>query len=77
MQEVPDFPLINQDGKRIHLHQYHGKALLLTFIYTRCPLPNYCPLMSRNFARILEQIAGRSQAFRFHPPAEHQHRPGL
>ena len=55
-QEVPDFPLINQDGKRIHLHQYHGKALLLTFIYTRCPLPDYCPLMSKNFARILQEV---------------------
>jgi protein SCO1/2 len=57
-KEVPDFPLINQDGKRIHLHQYRGKALLLTFIYTRCPLPNYCPLMSKNFAQILEQTQG-------------------
>lgn len=56
-QSVPDFSLINQDGRRIHLHQYHGKSLLLTFIYTRCPLPNYCPLMTRNFAQIFRQIA--------------------
>jgi protein SCO1/2 len=55
-QDLPDFQLINQDGKRIHLHQYHGKALLLTFIYTRCPLPDYCPLMSKNFAKIQEFI---------------------
>jgi len=55
-QEVPDFGLINQDGMRIHIHQYHGKALLLTFIYTRCPLPDYCPLMSRNFAQILREV---------------------
>jgi len=57
-KEVPDFTLTNQDGKRIHFHQYHGKALLLTFIYTRCPLPDYCPLMSRNFAQILRQVHG-------------------
>jgi protein SCO1/2 len=55
-EEVPDFPLIDQVGKRIHLHQYHGQALLLTFIYTRCPLPDYCPLMSKNFAKILAEI---------------------
>ena len=55
-QEVPDFPLVNQDGKQIHLHQYHGQALLLTFIYTRCPLPDYCPRMSKNFATILEGL---------------------
>ncbi len=57
-EEVPDFPLVNQDGKRIHLRQYRGKALLLTFIYTRCPLPDYCPRMSRNFAQILKEVLG-------------------
>ncbi len=54
--EVPDFTLINQDGKRISLKQYRGKALLLTFIYTRCPLPDYCPLMSSNFAAIDKEL---------------------
>lgn len=49
---VPDFTLVNQSGKRISIKQYRGKALLITFIYTRCPLPDYCPLMSRNFAEI-------------------------
>lgn len=49
---VPDFTLVNQDGKKISLKQYRGRALLITFIYTRCPLPDYCPLMSSNFAEI-------------------------
>ena len=62
-KEVPDFALINQDGKRIHLHQYHGKALLLTFIYTRCPLPDFCPLMSRNFAQILREVRSDRRLF--------------
>jgi protein SCO1/2 len=47
--EVPDFRLVNQDGKQIHLAQYRGRSLALTFIYTRCPLPEYCTLMSNNF----------------------------
>jgi protein SCO1 len=50
--EVPDFELINQDGKRIHLGEYRGKALALTFVYTRCPQPDQCTLMSTNFAAI-------------------------
>ncbi|HVG19236.1 MAG TPA: copper-binding protein [Blastocatellia bacterium] len=50
--EVPDFSLINQDGRRIGLHKYRGQALVLTFIYTRCPLPDYCPLMTDQFAEI-------------------------
>jgi protein SCO1/2 len=49
---VPDFTLTDQDGKRIHLSAYRGHVLLLTFIYTRCPFPNYCPLVSRDFAQI-------------------------
>ncbi|HTZ75709.1 MAG TPA: SCO family protein [Candidatus Aquilonibacter sp.] len=51
-ESVPDFSFINQDGKRIHLASYRGQALLITFIYTRCPFPNFCPLVSRNFAKI-------------------------
>jgi protein SCO1/2 len=53
---IPDFRLLNQDGKPIHLSQYQGRPLLLTFIYTRCPLPDYCPLMSFNFAAIHQRI---------------------
>lgn len=54
--KVPDFALVNQDGKRVHLDQYRGKAVLLTFIYTRCPLPDYCPLMTHNFASIEKSL---------------------
>ena len=50
--QVPDFPLTNQDGRRIGLAKHRGKAVLLTFIYTRCPLPDYCPLMTERFAEI-------------------------
>lgn len=54
--DVPDFGLVNQDGKRIHLAQYRGQALALTFIYTRCPMPDQCTLMSNNFAAIDQQL---------------------
>jgi protein SCO1/2 len=56
-ETVPDFRLLNQSDKTIHLAQFHGKVLLLTFIYTRCPLASYCPLMSRNFAKIDKALA--------------------
>ncbi|MGB0065880.1 MAG: SCO family protein [Terracidiphilus sp.] len=54
---VPDFKLRNQDGRAIHLDQFRGRTLLVTFIYTRCPLPNFCPLVTRNFANINKQLA--------------------
>lgn len=54
--EVPDYALINQDGKTIRIHDYRGKTLLLTFIYTRCQDPNQCTLMSSNFATIDKEL---------------------
>ncbi|HEX8746259.1 MAG TPA: SCO family protein [Pyrinomonadaceae bacterium] len=54
--QVPNFSLINQDAKQIRLEQYRGRVLLLTFIYTRCPLPDYCPLMSENFAALEKEL---------------------
>jgi protein SCO1/2 len=54
---VPDFALRNQDGRTIHVRQFRGKALLVTFIYTRCPLPDFCPRMTRNFAAVERQLA--------------------
>ena len=49
---VPDFTLLNQSNQKIDLKQFHGKVIVMTFIYTRCPLSDYCPRMSRNFAEI-------------------------
>jgi protein SCO1/2 len=49
-QPVLDFTLTNQDGKRIAIKDFRGKALAITFIYARCPLPDYCIKMSTNFS---------------------------
>jgi protein SCO1/2 len=54
--EVPDFTLVNQSGKKIRFSQFRGKPLLLTFIYTRCPLPDFCPLMSNYFSQIMKDL---------------------
>lgn len=61
--EVPNYILLNQDANEIRLHNYHGKALLLTFIYTRCPLPEYCTLMSNNFAQIDRQLKQQPEIY--------------
>lgn len=54
--EVPNYTLRNQDDREISIHDYRGKALLLTFIYTRCPVPDYCTLMSNNFAEVDREL---------------------
>ncbi len=61
--EVPDVTLVNQNGKSIHLREFRGKPLLLTFIYTRCPFPDYCLRMSHNFAEVMEQLQKNPAAF--------------
>ncbi len=47
---VPDMEWTNQSGKKIRLSDLRSNALAITFIYLRCPLPTYCPLMNRNFS---------------------------
>lgn len=54
--EVPNYRLVNQDGKAIKVHDYKGKTLLLTFIFTRCQDPEQCTLMSTNFAALDQEL---------------------
>lgn len=54
---VPDFKLLNEKNRLIHISQFRGKVLLMTFIYTRCPLADYCVRMSRNFAHLDKMLA--------------------
>lgn len=53
---VPNFTLTDQNSRPCHLGDFRGQAVLLTFIYTRCPLPNFCPLMSKNFAALRARL---------------------
>jgi len=54
---VPDTALVDQNDKPITLEDLAGSAAAVTFIYTRCPLPQYCPLMDRRFAEAQELAA--------------------
>lgn len=61
--EVPNYTLRNQDDREIRIHNYRGKALLLTFIYTRCPVPEYCTLMSNNFAQVERELGREPELY--------------
>ena len=62
--QVADVELVNQDAESIRIGDYRGKALLLTFIYTRCPLVDFCPLMNKNFDAIEEALTGEPELYR-------------
>lgn len=49
--ELPDAELLTEDGRSIKISSFEGKVLAFTFIFTRCPLPNFCPRMNQNFYR--------------------------
>jgi protein SCO1/2 len=63
-EHVPNLPLVNQDGRTIHLDDFKGRAVLMTFIYTRCPLPNFCPRLSSQFAKIHDDLAKTPDDYR-------------
>lgn len=52
-----DFQLVDQKGRQITRETFAGKPLFITFIFTRCPIPNFCPLMSQNFVDIQKGLA--------------------
>ena len=68
-QLVPDFKFLNQNGRTVAIDDFRGKVLLVTFIYTRCPLPEYCIRMSRNFATIQQMLAADPRLASKFPPA--------
>jgi protein SCO1/2 len=55
-QPVPDFSLTDQSGKTVALSEFQGKVVGITFVYVRCPLPNYCFRLSSNFGRLQQRF---------------------
>jgi len=53
---LPDAALIDQSNRRRSLSEWKGTQTVITFIYTRCPLPDFCPLMDQNFATLQRRI---------------------
>jgi len=55
-EAVPEVPMIDQDGRKTSVASLKGQTVVLTFIYTQCPLPTFCPLMDRHFVTIQERL---------------------
>lgn len=54
---APDTTLIDQQGQPFSLTTWRGAAVAVTFIYIRCPLPQFCPMLDRRFAEAQRAIA--------------------
>jgi protein SCO1 len=51
-EPVPDGAFLDQDGRKRTFNAFKGSPVVMTFIYTSCPLPTFCPLMDRHFATL-------------------------
>ena len=49
--------MTTQDGRAVKLSDWRGKVVVLTFIYTRCPIPDFCPLMDRKFSELAQHLS--------------------
>jgi protein SCO1/2 len=58
-ETVPDFSLIDQTNRSVTLLDFRGKVVAITFIYTRCPLPDYCMRLSNNFGQLQKRFQDR------------------
>ena len=56
-QPVPDFSLTDQNREHVTRSQFGGKVVAITFVYTRCPFPNFCFRLTNNFARLQKRFA--------------------
>jgi protein SCO1 len=65
-EAVPDVPLVDQEGRTRSIASLKGSPVVLTFIYTQCPLPTFCPLMDRHFVTIQKQLKSDPKLARVH-----------
>ncbi|HEX5177131.1 MAG TPA: SCO family protein [Chthoniobacteraceae bacterium] len=54
---LPEFELVDDQNRPVTRATFAGAPCILTFIFTRCPIPNFCPLMSKNFAEVHGMLA--------------------
>ncbi len=59
---LPDGSLTAEDGRQIYFSDFRGRAVAFTFFYTRCPLPDFCPMMNKNFAAARSLISSTANA---------------
>jgi protein SCO1/2 len=63
---VPNQAFVDQDGKTVSLESFRGSAVIVTFIYTSCPMPTFCPLMDQNFAKMQAKLKEQNNMLKAH-----------
>lgn len=56
-ETLPDYSFLDQNGKKVSLSDYRGMPIAMTFVFSRCPVPEFCPAMMRNFKTVLDTLS--------------------
>jgi len=54
---LPPLALVDQWGRAITRDDFRGHATVVTFIFTRCPLPEFCPRVTSRFKELQAALA--------------------
>jgi protein SCO1/2 len=63
---IPEYAFVDEEGKSIHFSDFKGQALGITFIFTRCPFPTFCPRMTSNFEKVAADLAKSGSPTNWH-----------
>ena len=55
----PEYHFTNQLGEAFSTGQFKGQALAISFLFSRCPFPAYCPYTANNIAETQQKLAAR------------------
>jgi len=61
-ESLLDYKFTNELGRAVSFNDFRGQALAITFFYTRCPLPEYCPRLSKNFQEAMQKLEAMTNA---------------
>ena len=59
---LPDYEFIDETGKTVHFSDFRGMPVAVTFVFSRCPVPEYCPRMMNHFATVREKLDADPEA---------------
>jgi protein SCO1 len=60
---LPDYAFLDENGKNVKLSDFRGMPVAITFVFSRCPVPEYCPRMMSHFAGVLTELSGKPAPF--------------
>ena len=59
--KISDATFLNIDGEEVQLSQWDGKFKFISFIFSRCPMPNFCPAVIMKNQYLVNQFHNKQE----------------